>query len=148
MLSLESLSSLGFEETNLGCPETFAASFARMSRTPGGVQKVSAKKVRAHFSFPMVIHYRFLTSAWEGQNHSSGCRQRGCNKRGCLQTQMNASKRPQTQRNADFGFSETRPQVNARKRGQTQTNVNKHKIKELHPLLRTPFYGSPNSLPV
>ena len=26
--------------------------FAGMSRTPGGVQKVCAKKVRAHFSFP------------------------------------------------------------------------------------------------
>ena len=38
--SLESLSSLGFEERNLGCPGNFA-----------GVQKVCAKKVRAHFSF-------------------------------------------------------------------------------------------------
>ena len=38
--SLESLSSLGFEERNLGCPGNFAG----MSRTPGGVQKVSAKK--------------------------------------------------------------------------------------------------------
>ena len=27
--------------------------FAKMSRTPGGVQKVCAKKVRAHFSFSM-----------------------------------------------------------------------------------------------
>ena len=46
--SLESLSSLGFEERNLGYPGNFAG----MSRTPGGVQKVCAKKVRAHFSFP------------------------------------------------------------------------------------------------
>ena len=46
--SLESLSSLGFEGKNLGCPGIFAG----MSRTPGGVQKVGAKKVRAHFSFP------------------------------------------------------------------------------------------------
>ena len=43
--SLESLSSLGFGERNLGCPGNFAG----MSRTPGGVQKVCAKKVRAHF---------------------------------------------------------------------------------------------------
>ena len=48
MPSVESLSSLGFEERNLGCPGNFAG----MSRTPGGVQKVCAKKVRAHFSFP------------------------------------------------------------------------------------------------
>ena len=48
--SLESLSSLGFEKRNLGCPGNFAG----MSRTPGGVQKVCAKKVRAHFSFPIV----------------------------------------------------------------------------------------------
>ena len=48
VLSLESLSSLGFEERNLGC----RANFAGMSRSPGGVQKVCAKKVRAHFSFP------------------------------------------------------------------------------------------------
>ena len=39
--SLESLSSLGFEERNLGCPGSF---FAGMSRTPGGVQKVCEKK--------------------------------------------------------------------------------------------------------
>ena len=48
MLSLESLSSFGFEERNLGCPRNFAG----LSRTPGGVQKVCVKKVRAHFSFP------------------------------------------------------------------------------------------------
>ena len=46
--ALESLSSLGFEERNLGCPGNFAG----MSRTPLGVQKVCAKKLRAHFSFP------------------------------------------------------------------------------------------------
>ena len=46
--ALESLSSLGFEERNLGCPGIFAG----MSRTPGGVQKVCAKKLRARFSFP------------------------------------------------------------------------------------------------
>ena len=46
--ALETLSSLGFEERNPGCPGNFAG----MSRTPGGVQKVRAKKLRAHFSFP------------------------------------------------------------------------------------------------
>ena len=46
--TLETLSSLGFEERNPGCPGNFAG----MSRTPGGVQKVCAKKLRAHFSFP------------------------------------------------------------------------------------------------
>ena len=48
VLSLENLSSLGFEGRNLGCPENFAG----MSRTPGGVQKVCAKNVRVHFPFP------------------------------------------------------------------------------------------------
>ena len=38
------------EERNPGCPGNFAG----MSRTPGGVQKVCAKKLRAHFSFPKV----------------------------------------------------------------------------------------------
>ena len=38
VLSLESLSSLGFEERNLGCPGNLAG----MSRTPGGVPKVCA----------------------------------------------------------------------------------------------------------
>ena len=47
--ALESLSSLGFEERNLGCPGNFAG----MSRPPGGVQKVCAKKLRVHFSFPI-----------------------------------------------------------------------------------------------
>ena len=46
--ALETLSSLGFEERNPGC----FGNFAGMSRTPGGVQKVCAKKLRAHFSFP------------------------------------------------------------------------------------------------
>ena len=45
--SLESLSSLGFEGRNLGCPENFAG----MSRTPGGVQKVCAKKTSCSFFF-------------------------------------------------------------------------------------------------
>ena len=49
--SLESLSSLGFEERNLGC----SGNFARMSRTPGGVQIVCAKKVRAYFSLPSKV---------------------------------------------------------------------------------------------
>ena len=44
--ALESLSSLGFDERNPGC----AGNFAGMSRTPGGVQKVCAKKLRALFS--------------------------------------------------------------------------------------------------
>ena len=48
--SVESLSSLGFEERNLGCPGHFAG----MSRTPGGVQKVCANKDRARFSFPQM----------------------------------------------------------------------------------------------
>ena len=47
------LSSLGFEERNLGCPGNFTG----MSRTPGGVQKFVQKKVRAHFSFPMLSTY-------------------------------------------------------------------------------------------
>ena len=41
VLSLESLSSLGFEEKNLGCP----GNFARCSKS-------LCKKVRAHFSLP------------------------------------------------------------------------------------------------
>ena len=49
MPALESLSSSRFEERNLGCPENFDG----MSRTPEGVQKVCAKKVCAHFSFPV-----------------------------------------------------------------------------------------------
>ena len=38
--ALESMSSLGFEERSLGCPGNVAG----MSRTPGDVQKVCAKK--------------------------------------------------------------------------------------------------------
>ena len=49
--ALETLSSLGFGERNPGCPGNFAG----MSRTPGGVQKVCAKKLRAHFSFPIFL---------------------------------------------------------------------------------------------
>ena len=49
--ALESLSSLGFEERNLGCPRNFAG----ISRTLGGAQKVRAKKLRAHFSFPKKV---------------------------------------------------------------------------------------------
>ena len=49
--ALETLSSLGFEERNPGCPGNFAG----MSRTLGGVQKVCAKKLRAHFSFPIIL---------------------------------------------------------------------------------------------
>ena len=45
--SLESLSSLGFEERNLGCPGKFAG----MSRTCGGVHEVCAKKSSCAFSF-------------------------------------------------------------------------------------------------
>ena len=56
--SLESLSSLGFEGRNLGCPRILAG----ISRTPGGAQTVCAKKVRAHFSFPMRGSDRFGVS--------------------------------------------------------------------------------------
>ena len=52
--SLESLSSLGFEERNLGCPGNFAG----MSRTLGGVQKVCAKRVRAHFC-SLILEFLF-----------------------------------------------------------------------------------------
>ena len=48
--SLESLSSLGFEERNLGCPGNFAG----MSGTPGGVQKVFAKKSLCAFFVPYI----------------------------------------------------------------------------------------------
>ena len=54
--ALETLSSLGFEERNPGCPGTFAG----MSRTPGGAQKLRAKKLRAHFSFPSVDKDRII----------------------------------------------------------------------------------------
>ena len=46
--SLENLSSLGLEGRNLRCPVNFAGMF----RTLGGVQKVCARKVSAHFSAP------------------------------------------------------------------------------------------------
>ena len=46
--SLESLSSLSFEERNLGCPGNFAGT----SRTPGGVQQVCAKKSSRAFFVP------------------------------------------------------------------------------------------------
>ena len=46
--SLESLSSLGFEERNPGCPGNFAG----MSRTSGFVQKFVPKKFVHTFSFP------------------------------------------------------------------------------------------------
>ena len=48
--ALETLSSLGFEERNPGCPGNFAG----MCRTPGGAQKVCAKKLRALLSFPIL----------------------------------------------------------------------------------------------
>ena len=47
---------LGFEERNLGCPGNFAG----MSRIPGGVQKMCAKKVRAHFSLPILNNFSDL----------------------------------------------------------------------------------------
>ena len=53
--SLESLSSLDFEEENLGCPRNFAW----MSQTPGGVQKVCGNKVCAHLSFPRNMPWNF-----------------------------------------------------------------------------------------
>ena len=58
---LESLSSLDFEERNLGCPRNFAG----MSRTPGDVQKVCAKKVRAHVSLVKTDkHFLCATLRW------------------------------------------------------------------------------------
>ena len=60
--ALESLSSLGFEERNLGCPGIFAG----MSRTPGRVQKVCAKKLRAHFSFPILGNQQY---SWTALGH-------------------------------------------------------------------------------
>ena len=64
--SLESLSSLGFEEKNLGYPGNFAG----MSLTFGGVQKARAKKLRAHFSFPISDYSEFALRAFSGV---SGC---------------------------------------------------------------------------
>ena len=54
--SLESLSSLGFEERILGRPGNFAG----MSRTPGGVQKVSAKKFVCIFRSLMKPNFMLL----------------------------------------------------------------------------------------
>ena len=70
--SLKGLSSLGFEERNLGCPGNFAG----MSLTAKGAQKVCAKKVRAHFSFPNVTSRRegVISSA---NKHVSLCPTRG-----------------------------------------------------------------------
>ena len=63
-------------------------------------------------------------------------------------TRTNVRKRRQTQTNADFKLSEMGPKkwTNAHKRAQMQTKANKRKNKEFHPLLRTPFCGSPISL--
>ena len=54
--SLESLSSLGFEERNLQCPGNFAG----MSQTPGGVQKVCAKKFMCIFRSLLVSGHILL----------------------------------------------------------------------------------------
>ena len=74
------LSSLGFEERNLG----YVGIFAGMSRTPGGVRKVRAKKARAHLSFPKsgtwVDNFHMNTSMLKSQGsflqRSSGNTQR------------------------------------------------------------------------
>ena len=67
VLSLESLSSLGFEGRNLGCPGNFAG----MSRTPGAVQKVCAKKfVRI---FRSLVKPRKMMSAQGGRDSKSLC---------------------------------------------------------------------------
>ena len=47
---------LGFRRRNLGSPEIFAG----MSQTPGGVQKVCAKKACAHLSFPKILYAKFF----------------------------------------------------------------------------------------
>ena len=60
---LESLSSLGLEGRNLGCPRNFAG----MSRTPGCVQKLCAKKGRARFSFSEFV--RILVLALHDPKH-------------------------------------------------------------------------------
>ena len=46
-----SVSSLGLEGRSLACP----GNFARMSQTPGGVQKVCANKVCVYFSTPIRV---------------------------------------------------------------------------------------------
>ena len=68
VLSLESLSSFGFEERNLEC----RGNFAGMSRTPAGVQKVCAKKVREHFSFPIITDTDFQRTPWGGWKKEGG----------------------------------------------------------------------------
>ena len=65
---------LGFRREESGCPGNFAG----MSRTSGGVQKVCAKKVRAHFSFPILVDVSdFFFSAWEGEGGVRGAGRRG-----------------------------------------------------------------------
>ena len=59
--ALESLSSLGFEERNLGCPGNFAG----MSRTPGGVQKVRATKTSCAFFVPYKCKFSSLYFFWK-----------------------------------------------------------------------------------
>ena len=54
--SLKSLISLVFEGGNLGCPGNFAG----MSGTPGGVQKVRAKKSSCTSSLPLCIRLTVL----------------------------------------------------------------------------------------
>ena len=58
--SLESLSSLGLEGRSLEC----SMKFARMFRTPKGVQKVCATKARTHFSFPNLGAQIYILSLW------------------------------------------------------------------------------------
>ena len=87
--ALESLSSLGFEERNLGCPGIFAG----MSRTPGGVQKVCAKKLRAHFSFPTKSDRNkkighFLTGGGRNGGYATSARQECAQKRATQMTHM------------------------------------------------------------
>ena len=57
--SLESLSSLGFEGRNLECPGNFAG----MSRIPGGVQKVCAKKISFCAFFALCVSLCLCESA-------------------------------------------------------------------------------------
>ena len=64
MPSLESLSSLEFEERNLGCPGNFAG----MSRTRGGVPKVCAKKFLCIFRS---LNQKCLTLSTAGNSMTS-----------------------------------------------------------------------------
>ena len=50
---------LGFRREESGTSWNFAG----MSRTPGGVQEVCAKEVRAHFSFPISVPPVFIIVA-------------------------------------------------------------------------------------